>query len=138
MYPCQVCGKDIGWDAPSGVCSEACLRKGQGFPVFDSLDIMYAPEEVPCAHCKKPIPRGSEAFRRGDAWLCSMACVEQSKPAVLSATTAEVVRGIRDSLEQLDKDIAALPARKPYYDRQRKDWICNVCDRVTDLCKCEE
>jgi hypothetical protein len=29
-YPCKQCGKDIGWNAPSGVCSEACLRAAQG------------------------------------------------------------------------------------------------------------
>lgn len=31
-FPCHVCKKEIGWDAPSGVCSEECLRKGQGLP----------------------------------------------------------------------------------------------------------
>jgi hypothetical protein len=31
QFPCKVCGKDIGWDAPSGVCSRDCLDKGQGF-----------------------------------------------------------------------------------------------------------
>lgn len=31
-HNCCVCGTDLGWDRPSGVCSEACLRKGQGFP----------------------------------------------------------------------------------------------------------
>jgi hypothetical protein len=30
-YPCSVCGREIGWDAPSGVCSNECLAKGQGF-----------------------------------------------------------------------------------------------------------
>lgn len=28
-FPCNVCGKDMGWDAPSGVCSQACLERGQ-------------------------------------------------------------------------------------------------------------
>jgi hypothetical protein len=32
VFPCHVCGTEIGWDSPSGVCSTACLRKGQGFP----------------------------------------------------------------------------------------------------------
>jgi hypothetical protein len=37
-HPCNVCGKDIGMPAPSGVCSEACLRKGQGFaPAVDTV-----------------------------------------------------------------------------------------------------
>ena len=31
-HKCSVCGADLGWDRPSGVCSEACLRIGQGFP----------------------------------------------------------------------------------------------------------
>jgi DnaJ-class molecular chaperone len=31
VYVCSVCGTDIGWAAPSGVCSEECLRNGQGF-----------------------------------------------------------------------------------------------------------
>lgn len=30
-HPCSVCKADIGWDAPSGVCSTECLNKGQGF-----------------------------------------------------------------------------------------------------------
>jgi hypothetical protein len=30
-YPCAVCGVEMGWDKPSGVCSQACLEKGQGF-----------------------------------------------------------------------------------------------------------
>lgn len=30
-FPCSVCHKDIGWNAPSGVCSETCLREGQLF-----------------------------------------------------------------------------------------------------------
>ncbi len=30
-YPCLVCGANIGWDVPSGVCSSACLEKGQRF-----------------------------------------------------------------------------------------------------------
>jgi hypothetical protein len=28
---CDVCGVELGWDRPSGVCSETCLRVGQGF-----------------------------------------------------------------------------------------------------------
>lgn len=32
-YLCAVCKVDLGWDAPSGVCSAACLYKGQGFAV---------------------------------------------------------------------------------------------------------
>lgn len=31
-YACRGCGADLGWDRPSGVCSEACLRALQGFP----------------------------------------------------------------------------------------------------------
>lgn len=31
-FPCHVCKADMGSDRPSGVCSEACLRTGQGFP----------------------------------------------------------------------------------------------------------
>jgi hypothetical protein len=23
-----------------------------------------------------------------------------------------------------------------HYDPQRKDWICDLCDHVTDLCTC--
>lgn len=30
-YPCSICKKDMGWDAPSGVCSSECLSRGQGF-----------------------------------------------------------------------------------------------------------
>ena len=29
QWPCVVCGTDMGWNRPSGVCSEACLRRGQ-------------------------------------------------------------------------------------------------------------
>jgi hypothetical protein len=29
-FPCKHCGGEIGWDAPSGVCSEECLRAAQG------------------------------------------------------------------------------------------------------------
>lgn len=28
-FPCTVCGSDMGWDRPSGVCSEPCLFQGQ-------------------------------------------------------------------------------------------------------------
>ena len=43
LYRCVVCGDDMGWDRPSGVCSEACLYRGQGFepPV----------RKVPCPAC---------------------------------------------------------------------------------------
>jgi ribosomal protein L37E len=27
---CAVCGDPLGWDRPSGVCSEECLGKGAG------------------------------------------------------------------------------------------------------------
>lgn len=30
-YLCRHCGNDLGWDRPSGVCSETCLRQAQGF-----------------------------------------------------------------------------------------------------------
>jgi len=30
-FNCSVCGKDMGWDRPSGVCSDACIYGGQGF-----------------------------------------------------------------------------------------------------------
>lgn len=30
-FRCVVCKCDLGWDRPSGVCSEKCLREGQGF-----------------------------------------------------------------------------------------------------------
>jgi hypothetical protein len=29
-FPCAACGQEIGWDAPSGVCSTSCLRHAQG------------------------------------------------------------------------------------------------------------
>jgi hypothetical protein len=32
-YLCAVCKCDLGWDAPSGVCSSVCLHKAQGFDV---------------------------------------------------------------------------------------------------------
>ena len=35
MHACHFCGTDIGWDAPSGVCSSDCLRAAQGFPPVD-------------------------------------------------------------------------------------------------------
>src|SRR5262245_31325802 len=40
-YLCHVCGTDIGWNAPSGVCSAACLDEGQRFsdPVHEHIDI---------------------------------------------------------------------------------------------------
>ena len=28
-FPCAFCGGDIGWDAPSGVCSTECLTAAQ-------------------------------------------------------------------------------------------------------------
>lgn len=28
-FPCHVCKKDIGWDAPSGCCSTECVKIGQ-------------------------------------------------------------------------------------------------------------
>ena len=31
MPVCVVCGEDLGWARPSGVCSERCLRVGQGW-----------------------------------------------------------------------------------------------------------
>lgn len=31
FYTCNGCGGDIGWDAPSGVCSARCLDRVQGF-----------------------------------------------------------------------------------------------------------
>jgi hypothetical protein len=38
-FPCCVCGGEMGWDRPSGVCSTACLRKGHGFdPPDDEPD----------------------------------------------------------------------------------------------------
>lgn len=30
-FACRWCGVDLGWDASSGVCSTACLRRAQGF-----------------------------------------------------------------------------------------------------------
>lgn len=30
-FPCHVCGTEIGWNAPSSVCSTECLNAGQGF-----------------------------------------------------------------------------------------------------------
>lgn len=33
IYPCKFCRRDIGWNAPSGVCSQTCLMRAQGFPV---------------------------------------------------------------------------------------------------------
>jgi hypothetical protein len=31
-YRCVVCGLNLGWERPSGVCSDRCLRVAQGFP----------------------------------------------------------------------------------------------------------
>jgi hypothetical protein len=31
QFHCRVCGMDLGWDRPSGVCSEKCLRLAQSF-----------------------------------------------------------------------------------------------------------
>jgi hypothetical protein len=30
-FPCTVCGRDLEFDRPSGVCSTKCLNEGQGF-----------------------------------------------------------------------------------------------------------
>jgi hypothetical protein len=30
-HPCKVCKEEIGWDAPSGVCSVMCSNTAQGF-----------------------------------------------------------------------------------------------------------
>jgi hypothetical protein len=30
-HACNVCGTDLGWNRPSGVCSQACLHEAQGF-----------------------------------------------------------------------------------------------------------
>jgi hypothetical protein len=32
MAHCNVCGAPMDWAPPSGVCSQSCLRAGQGFP----------------------------------------------------------------------------------------------------------
>jgi hypothetical protein len=48
--------------------------------VFDDLELTPTPDDAACAHCGKAIPRHTDAFRRGADWLCSMACVEASKP----------------------------------------------------------
>jgi hypothetical protein len=32
VFRCSVCGGDLQWDRPSGVCSELCLRRGQDTP----------------------------------------------------------------------------------------------------------
>lgn len=29
QWHCVVCGEDLGWDRPSGVCSTECLKRGQ-------------------------------------------------------------------------------------------------------------
>jgi hypothetical protein len=47
MAACSVCRVEMGWEPPSGVCSEACLRRGQGF----------APPAAPvvCFCCRKAV-----------------------------------------------------------------------------------
>lgn len=38
VFACKVCGRDIGWDAPSGVCSCECLMEGQGLTLPEKVD----------------------------------------------------------------------------------------------------
>lgn len=52
-HACAVCGEDIGFDAPSGVCSEVCLRQGQ---LFGRL-----PQQAfECAYCGASLSRVRE------------------------------------------------------------------------------
>ena len=43
---CSVCQREIGWDAPSGVCSSECLLKGQGFEVRPNTATIALPAFV--------------------------------------------------------------------------------------------
>lgn len=47
-HPCKVCKRDMGWDRPSGVCSEECLRDAQWGPVCPVCGACYGEHRLDC------------------------------------------------------------------------------------------
>lgn len=47
-FPCSICGCEMGWARPSGVCSEACLKAGaNGTPLPPTDEKWCAAGEEP-------------------------------------------------------------------------------------------
>lgn len=68
-YKCSVCGADLGWDAPSGVCSSECLNRGQGFRCTAVVFVLDGRDWIPVARCGSvQSARDAVAFEERDGF----------------------------------------------------------------------
>jgi hypothetical protein len=105
FYPCHVCGGDMGFDAPSGVCGEACLRKGQGMPPAPVLMPSAARTTAPkprnrladyIRRIRKPHER---AFAQALADGTPLPSRARCSPGYISDARAEAIRAKVDELK---------------------------------------